>query len=216
MVCKAFANKSGNNSIAFGNLQVNLAWYSANNSSFIIKLSRLIQVTLFKKKREDYFKLAKLDPYYKVFFSENESALLTADEEKNAALFETFEKGGADNIATAVGHNFQENPFHLNTPTVLNSALYFKEFWDGRVRDVEEQASGPLLSSFEMNMSKEEIILRDYLQRYENLKIKTQNCIDYLNKNNHKNGNMKRQVLKAENSIGIMDIRVQNAHLLLK
>ena len=54
--------------------------------------------SLFKKDREDYYKLAQLDPYYKVFFSENESALLSADEEKNAALFETFEKGGADNF----------------------------------------------------------------------------------------------------------------------
>ncbi len=54
--------------------------------------------SLFKKEREDYYKLTQLDPYYKVFFSDKESALLTADEEKNAALFETFEKGGADNF----------------------------------------------------------------------------------------------------------------------
>lgn len=54
--------------------------------------------SLFKKEREDYFKLTQLDPYYKVFFSDKESALLTADEEKNAALFETFEKDGANNF----------------------------------------------------------------------------------------------------------------------
>lgn len=90
--------------------------------------------------------------------------------------------GGADNLPTAVGDRFQENPFHLNTPTVLNSALYFREFWNGRVKNVEEQASGPIQASFEMNMSKDEIVQRinenkDYVKVLKslNLEINFQN-----------------------------------------
>lgn len=51
---------------------------------------------LFGKKREDYFKLLPLDPYYKVFFSPEDHAELTPDPEKNRKLFESFEKGGAE------------------------------------------------------------------------------------------------------------------------
>jgi len=50
--------------------------------------------SLFGKKREDYYTLKPLDPYYKVFFSKEETALLTADHEKNGDLFESFAVGG--------------------------------------------------------------------------------------------------------------------------
>ena len=50
--------------------------------------------SLFGKKREDYYSLKPLDPYYKVFFGTDDTALLTADHEKNGDLFETFAVGG--------------------------------------------------------------------------------------------------------------------------
>ncbi|MBN2859917.1 MAG: FAD-dependent oxidoreductase, partial [Sphaerochaetaceae bacterium] len=50
--------------------------------------------SLFGKKREDYYTLKPLDPYYKVFFSKEEAALLSADHEKNGDLFESFAVGG--------------------------------------------------------------------------------------------------------------------------
>lgn len=37
-----------------------------------------------------------------------------------------------------------------NSPTVFNSALNFRQFWDGRAGSLEEQVSGPLLSPKEM------------------------------------------------------------------
>lgn len=37
-----------------------------------------------------------------------------------------------------------------NAPTVLNAGLNFRQYWDGRVETLEEQAEGPLLSEAEM------------------------------------------------------------------
>ena len=37
-----------------------------------------------------------------------------------------------------------------NSPTVYNAALFFRQFWDGRAADVEEQAKGPVLNPVEM------------------------------------------------------------------
>lgn len=37
-----------------------------------------------------------------------------------------------------------------NSPTVLNAALHTAQFWDGRAKDVEEQAGGPIVNPVEM------------------------------------------------------------------
>lgn len=87
-----------------------------------------------------------------------------------------LKEGGDDNLPTAIGHNNQENPFHLNTPTVLNSSLYFRQFWNARAKNVEEQASGPIQAPFEMNMTKEKIVERvlenkEYIDAFELQKL---------------------------------------------
>lgn len=71
-----------------------------------------------------------------------------------------LKEGGDDNIETAIGHLKQKNPNNLNTPTVLNSALNFKQFYDARVQTLEEQAKGPIQAHFEMNMTEEVLIKR--------------------------------------------------------
>ncbi|MGE4454542.1 MAG: phytoene desaturase family protein [Sphaerochaeta sp.] len=50
--------------------------------------------THFEKKREDYYDLSPIDPYYKVYFEGGETAELTPRFEENQKLFESFEKGG--------------------------------------------------------------------------------------------------------------------------
>jgi cytochrome c peroxidase len=50
--------------------------------------------------------------------------------------------------ATSAGHKAQKGD--RNTPTVYNAALHFTQFWDGRAKDVEEQAKGPILNPVEM------------------------------------------------------------------
>lgn len=56
--------------------------------------------------------------------------------------------GGTDNIKTSIGHNWQEGP--INAPTVLNSSLNLAQFWDGRAKDLQAQAGGPIANPGEM------------------------------------------------------------------
>lgn len=69
-------------------------------------------------------------------------------------------KRGDDNLPTAIGFHGRVNPKHLNSPTVLNAALAKAQFWDGRAKDVEAQAGGPLQAPFEMNMTQKEVEAR--------------------------------------------------------
>lgn len=64
--------------------------------------------------------------------------------------------GGADNTPTSIGHGWNVGP--RNAPTVLNAALNTSQFWDGRAKDVEEQAGGPILNPGEMAETEGNII----------------------------------------------------------
>lgn len=55
--------------------------------------------SLFGKDRKDYFNLLPLDPYYKVFFGDDDTAILSSHKEDNIALFESFEPGGGDALS---------------------------------------------------------------------------------------------------------------------
>ena len=82
---------------------------------------------------------------------------LSRDKTINCASCHLLDQGGDDNLPTAIGYHGRANPFHLNSPTVLNSALAKSEFWDGRAKDVEAQAGGPIQAPFEMNMTPDEV-----------------------------------------------------------
>jgi cytochrome c peroxidase len=56
--------------------------------------------------------------------------------------------GGSDNLATSIGHNWHKGP--INAPTVLNSSMNVAQFWDGRAKDLQEQAGGPIANPGEM------------------------------------------------------------------
>jgi cytochrome c peroxidase len=56
--------------------------------------------------------------------------------------------GGADNIKSSIGHNWFEGP--INSPTVLNSSMNLAQFWDGRAKDLQAQAGGPIANPGEM------------------------------------------------------------------
>ena len=57
--------------------------------------------------------------------------------------------GGSDNVPTSIGHGWQKGP--RNSPTVLNAVFNSAQFWDGRAKDLQEQAKGPVQASVEMN-----------------------------------------------------------------
>ncbi len=85
---------------------------------------------------------------------------LSRDKTINCATCHILQEGGDDNLPTAIGYHGRANPKHLNSPTVLNAALAKRQFWDGRAKDVEEQAGGPVQAPFEMNMTPGEVEAR--------------------------------------------------------
>ncbi len=56
--------------------------------------------------------------------------------------------GGADAEPTSIGHHWQRGG--RNAPTVLNSVFNKAQFWDGRAKDLEQQAGGPIANPVEM------------------------------------------------------------------
>ncbi len=66
-------------------------------------------------------------------------------------------EGGDDGVGPSTGHMWRHNPHHLNAPTVYNAVFFGSQFWDGRAKDLEEQAQGPALAHPEMAATKEHI-----------------------------------------------------------
>jgi len=83
--------------------------------------------------------------------------LLSDDKTVSCASCHKLDEGGDDNLPTAIGVRGQPNPSHLNSPTVLNAALAKAQFWDGRDKDVEAQAGGPIQAPFEMHMTPKDV-----------------------------------------------------------
>lgn len=65
---------------------------------------------------------------------------------------------GVDNEVTSAGDAGKRGT--RNSPTTFNAALHFAQFWDGRAKDVEEQAGMPILNPVEMN-----IPTKDFLEK---------------------------------------------------
>ena len=69
-----------------------------------------------------------------------------------------LETYGVDNQPTSPGDAGERGG--RNSPTVLNAAYHFAQFWDGRAKDVEEQAGGPILNPIEMAMPDQEFVIK--------------------------------------------------------
>jgi cytochrome c peroxidase len=61
--------------------------------------------------------------------------------------------GGTDNLPSSIGHKWFIGP--INSPTVLNSRFNLAQFWDGRTKDLKEQAGGPIANPIEMGSNHE-------------------------------------------------------------
>lgn len=64
--------------------------------------------------------------------------------------------GGVDMLETSIGHRWQKGG--RNAPTVLNSVFNTAQFWDGRAKDLEEQAGGPMINPIEMASSHAHVV----------------------------------------------------------
>lgn len=67
-------------------------------------------------------------------------------------------RAGIDNEPTSTGAHGQRGD--RNSPTTLNAGLHFAQFWDGRAKDLEEQAKGPVLNPVEMAMPDEKEVVK--------------------------------------------------------
>jgi cytochrome c peroxidase len=83
---------------------------------------------------------------------------LSKDNTISCASCHSLDKGGTDQMARSVGVNGALGD--VNSPTVFNSSLNFKQFWDGRATTLEEQAAGPIHNPKEMATSWKEIIAK--------------------------------------------------------
>lgn len=124
----------------------------------------------------------------KLFFEPLPASII--DEKKNAALIELGKKlyldprlsvndriacnschqldnFGVDSQPTSPGHEGKRGG--RNSPTTMNAALHIAQFWDGRAKDVEEQALGPILNPIEMGMPSEAAVV-DKLKKIDEYK----------------------------------------------
>ena len=56
---------------------------------------------------------------------------------------------GVDGLETSIGHGWKRGG--RNSPTVFNAVFNNAQFWDGRAKDLREQAKGPVQAAIEMN-----------------------------------------------------------------
>lgn len=73
---------------------------------------------------------------------------LSVDDSISCASCHDIAAGGSDNRAVALGVDGAEGD--INTPTVLNAAFNFAQYWDGRVNSLSAQVEGPVHNVKEM------------------------------------------------------------------
>nr|WP_275853323.1 cytochrome-c peroxidase [Sulfurimonas sp. SAG-AH-194-C20] len=95
----------------------------------------------------------------KLFFD----ARLSVDDTIACASCHKLDEGGDDNLQFSFGVNGQEG--NINAPTVLNAVNNFRQFWDGRAKNLQEQAIGPIENSIEMGFNFPDLISK--LQKTE-------------------------------------------------
>jgi len=76
---------------------------------------------------------------------------LSADGSVSCASCHDLKKGGVDGLTVSVGINKQLGS--INAPTVFNSSLNIKQFWDGRALTLADQIDGPIQNPKEMAAS---------------------------------------------------------------
>ncbi len=82
-------------------------------------------------------------------------------------------EGGDDGVEASIGHKWTANPHHVNAPTVYNAVFFDVQFWDGRAKDVEEQAQGPIQAHPEMAATKDHVekvinSIPEYVSEFKN------------------------------------------------
>ena len=77
--------------------------------------------------------------------------ILSKDGTISCASCHKLSGGGDDDLKSSMGIKNQIGD--TNAPTVYNAVFNFRQFWDGRARDLQEQAKGPIENPIEMGHS---------------------------------------------------------------
>ena len=70
---------------------------------------------------------------------------------------------------------------------MLNAVFHIAQYWDGRAKDLEEQAKGPVLNPLEMGMPNPEIVIKrlntipQYVEEFEEVFKEDPNPVNYDN-----------------------------------
>ena len=86
--------------------------------------------------------------------------LLSKDNSISCASCHDLSEGGDDGRRVSVGIEGKEGM--INAPTVFNVGFNFKQFWDGRARNLEEQIDDPLQSPLEMGSLWPDVVAKLY------------------------------------------------------
>lgn len=83
---------------------------------------------------------------------------LSHDDSISCGSCHHLDQGGVDRLQFSVGIRGQVGG--RNAPTVFNSGLNFRQFWDGRAATLEDQIDGPIANPLEMGSNWPEIVLK--------------------------------------------------------
>lgn len=99
----------------------------------------------------------------KLFFD----PILSHDNTISCATCHDLQHGGDDGLKVSFGIEGKEGA--VNAPTIYNAVFNFRQFWDGRAKDLQEQAAGPVENPVEMGSSFEEVIVKLKKSKYKKL-----------------------------------------------
>ena len=86
--------------------------------------------------------------------------ILSKDDTISCASCHDLASGGGDGRKISLG--IEDRPGLVNSPTVFNAGMNFKQFWDGRARTLEHQIDGPVQSAFEMGSLWPDVVAKLY------------------------------------------------------
>ncbi len=101
-----------------------------------------------------------------------EETLLSKDNSISCSSCHDLSRGGADGKSHSVGVNGSVGG--INAPSVFNSGLNFRQFWDGRAVSLEDQVDGPVQHPKEMGAKWTGVVERlkqrdDYVKEFNKI-----------------------------------------------
>jgi len=98
--------------------------------------------------------------------------LLSGDGTLSCASCHDLGKWGTDQAQVSTGIRGQQDP--INSPTVYNAMYNLAQFWDGRAKDLQAQAAGPVANPIEMGADWDKVITKlnqvsDYIRAFSKL-----------------------------------------------